>query len=91
MEDLWDSLDETLHPHLTHLTNFKLPSADPRLDESGLDEMLRRLERRHVLEQQELLAATENPDQPPSKDIEDQFIVLNTRIRELESMPTGHK
>ena len=90
IEDLWDSLDETLHPHLTHLTNFKLPSADPRLDESGLDQMLKRLEHRYWLEQQETLVATDDPDQPPSKELEDQVIDVNARIRESEPMRTGH-
>ncbi|MDP6665684.1 MAG: DNA primase [SAR202 cluster bacterium] len=91
IEDLWDSLDETLHPHLTHLTNFKLPSADPRRDESGLDQMLKRLEHRYWLEQQETLVATEDPDQPPSKELEHQVVDVNTRIRASEPMRTGHK
>lgn len=89
IDALWESIDESLHQHLSHLTEADLVTTDLAKSESALEEVLRRLERRYWLEVQETLVATDDPGQPPSMELEAEVESVNSRIRESEPMRTG--
>ena len=46
---------------------------------------MRRLEQRHLQEIQESLLASDDESLPPPRDLEEQIIGVNTRLRELFS------
>jgi DNA primase len=89
MDDLRDSIDESLHQHLAHLANYDLVTTDLAKGEMALSQMLKRLEDRYWREIQETLLATDDPRQPPSRELEAEVTSVNARIRESEPMGTG--
>ncbi len=89
IDDLWDSIDESLHPHITHLADADLVTTDLAIGESALGQMLKRLEDRYWREVQATLLATDDPGQPPPRELEAEVESVNARIRESEPMGTG--
>ena len=85
IEELEDSLDGSLRDHLEYLLHMDLAPADPLSYETALDQSLRRLEQRHLQDLQELLLATEDVRVAPPKDLADQIVGLNARLKELFS------
>ncbi len=85
IDDLRESLDESLQGHLSYLAEKELAPADQKSREAGLEQCLRRLERRHLQELQESLLASEDSSQPPPRDMEDAIASVNARIKELYS------
>ena len=85
IDELRDHLDETLHEHLTYIGEIDLTPNDRRSAESALEEVLRRLEQRHLQELQEGLLTSEDASLPPTKDVEEPIVNVNTRLKELFS------
>ena len=85
IDDLWSSLDESLHEHLTYLMQKELAPTDQQESEAALRQCLLRLEKRHLLELQEALLASEDISIPPPRDMEGEIASVNARIRELSS------
>ena len=85
IDDLWISLDESLHEHLTYLIQKELVPTDQQEGETALRQCLLRLERRHLLELQEALLASEDASVPPPREMEGEIASVNARIRELSS------
>jgi DNA primase len=83
---LRESIDESLHQHLEHLTNFGLIATDPAKGEAAVTQMLKRLEDRYWREVQETLLSTYDPRQPPPRELEAEVASVNARIRESEPM-----
>ncbi|MCH8961431.1 MAG: hypothetical protein IH820_08935 [Bacteroidetes bacterium] len=89
IDGLWDSIDESLHQHLAHLADYDIVTTDLVKGETALTQMLKRLEDRYWREIQETLLATDDPGQPPSRELEAEVTTVNARIRESEPMGTG--
>ena len=89
MDDLRESIDESLHQHLAQLANYDLVATDFVKGETALTQMLKRLEDRYWREIQETLLTTDDPGQPPSMELEAEVTSVNARIRESEPMGTG--
>ena len=87
IDELRDSLDESLHDHLTHLMRNELVPTDRQEAEAALTQCLQRLERRHVQELQESLLASEDASVPPPREMESAVANLNARLKELFSQP----
>ena len=85
IDDLRDSLDQTLRDQLTYLTQKELFAADRRESEAALEQCFERLERRHILELQEVLLASEDAGAPPPRDMEDVVSGMNERLKELSA------
>ena len=85
IDDLWSSLDESLHEHLTYLMQKELAPTDQQESEAALRQCLLRLEKRHLLELQEALLASEDISIPPPREMEGEIASVNARIRELSS------
>ena len=87
IEELWDSIDESLHPHLSHLTDIDIVSVELSEIERALAEMLRRLQRRlHIVDQQNILIGGP-PGEPPPRELGERISEINSNIRQSE--PTG--
>jgi len=89
MDDLRESIDESLHQHLAQLANYDLVATDFVKGETALTQVLKRLEDRYWREIQETLLTTDDPGQPPSMELEAEVTSVNARIRESEPMGTG--
>jgi DNA primase len=89
IDDLRESVDESLHHHLGHLTSIDLVKTDPITCETALTQILKRLEHRYWREMPGTLLATDDPGQPPSREMEAEVTSANARIRETEPMGTG--
>ena len=85
MDELQESLDESLHEHMAQLTRKELVSADLREIEAALAQCIRRLEKRHLLELQEALLACDDTKTPPDREIEGAVVKANAKIKELSS------
>ena len=85
IDDLRDSLDESLHERLTHLLQKQLGPTDLRASEAALEQCLQRMEQRHLREVQEGLLASEDASTPPPREMEGEITGVNARIRELSS------
>ena len=85
MEELRDRLDDSLNEHLDQLTRIETATAQRPSAEAALEQSMRRLEQRHLQEIQESLLATDDESLPPPRDLEEQIIGVNTRLRELFS------
>ena len=83
IDDLRDSLDQSLRDQLTYLTQKELVAADRRESEAALEQCFERLERRHILELQEVLLASEDAGSPPPRDMEGAVAGMNERLKEL--------
>ncbi|MCH8310490.1 MAG: DNA primase [Chloroflexi bacterium] len=87
IEELWDSIDESLHPHLTHLTDINVLSVDLNEHERALAEMLDRLQNRfHKADQQNMLTSSPTGE-PPPREWGERISEINANIRQSE--PTG--
>ena len=85
IDELRNSLDDSLHDHLEYLLHMDLAPADRVSYETALDQSLRRLEQRHLQDLQELLLETEDARVAPPKDLAEEIVGLNARLRELFS------
>ena len=85
IDDLWKSLDESLHDHVTQLINKDLVPSDRQESEAALSQCLRRLERRHLQEVQEGLLASEDASRPPPREMESPVSDVNARLKQLFS------
>jgi DNA primase len=82
IDDLRDSLDESLHDHLTFLTQKELVATQQIEDEAALGECLQRLKSRHLKGLQEALLASEDAGVPPPREMERQIVNLNAQLKE---------
>lgn len=89
IDDLRESIDESLHQHLGRLASFDLVATDQVTCEAALAQTLKRLEHRYWREIPGTLLATDDPGQPPSGEMEAEVTSANARIRESEPMRTG--
>ena len=87
MDDLWESLDRSLHERLSDLTQRSLGHGDQRERETGLKQCLERLRRRQYVEEQEELLASEDASSPPDREKEEAIANVNSRLRESFSEP----
>ena len=85
IDELRDSLDEALQEQLNNLLRIDLAPADQRSREIALGQSLRRLEKRHLQELQEGLLASGDPSLPPPKELEEEIVRVNARLREIFS------
>ena len=87
IDELWDSVDESLHPHLSHLTDISVLSVELSESERALAEMLDRLQNRfHKVDQQNILTSGPS-DEPPPRELGERISEINASIRQSE--PTG--
>ena len=84
-------LDESLAEHLEHLASIDLTPNDSRSAKISLEEVLKRMEQRHLRETQEGLLISEGPSYPPTRKVEESIVSLNARLKELFSQNTGAK
>ena len=87
IDELRESLDESLHDHLAQLMQNGPISTDSQEAEAALTQCLQRLERRHLQELQESLLASEDASVPPPREIESAVADVNARLKELYSQP----
>lgn len=87
MEELWDSIDESLHPHLLRLTQFAFVPGEFRDSERAIAQTYSRLKKRHWTQHQELLLSTDSPQEPPPRELEQEVANVNANIRGSE--PSG--
>jgi DNA primase len=87
IEELWDSIDESLHPHLTQLTEIDVMSVELIESERALTEMLGRLQTRFLKVNQQNILTSSPPGEPPPRELGDRISEINASIRESE--PTG--
>ena len=85
MDELHDSLDESLHPRVEDLLRTEAFSGDLRESEVALEQCLQRLERRHLQELQGSLLASEEAGSPPPKELRPEIQAVNSRLKELFS------
>ena len=85
IDDLRDALDESLHEYLDYLVRKELAPADVRESEAALRQCKQRLERRHLLELQENLLASEDTSAPPPRELESAITEVNAKIKELST------
>ena len=91
IEELWDSVDESLHPHLTHITTIDILSVELIESERALTEMLRRLQRRfHIVDQQNILISGLTGE-PPPRELGERISEINESIRQSEHMGVWRK
>lgn len=84
LEELQSSLDEPLQSHLQSLGEMDLVTTDSLESERELDQCMRQLKRRHLLELQHTLLATIDNSTPPPRELAAQISTLNEGIRETE-------
>ena len=85
IDELTESLDDTLHEHVGYLAGIDLVPSDGRAAKTALDQSLRRLEQRYLQEHQELLLVSGEDTLPPSIELEQEIVRVNTRLKELFS------
>ena len=85
MDELHDSLDESLHQRVEDLLRAEAFSGDSRESEVALEQCLQRLERRHLQELQGSLLASEEAGSPPPKELRPEIQAVNSRLKELFS------
>lgn len=84
IEQLWDSIDESLHPHLSHLTDIDVLSVELSENERALAEMLDRLQNRfHKADQQSMLSSSPTGE-PPPREWGERITEINANIRQSE-------
>ncbi|MDA0768629.1 MAG: DNA primase [Chloroflexi bacterium] len=84
MEELRNSLDESLHDRLEFLFTTEITPADYSASERALDQCIRRLRNRHFKELQETLLDTGDESTPPSRDLELEIANVNAAIKLAE-------
>ncbi|MCH7653010.1 MAG: DNA primase [Chloroflexi bacterium] len=82
IDDLRESLDDALGERLSYLTEMQHAPSDRAQSERALLQCMRRLESRHWRERQQSLLVSVEADQPASRDIEEDIVEANSRIRE---------
>ena len=85
MEDLQGTLEAALQGHLVYLMEVDPGPVELSSAEKAVKQCLRRLEQRRLREQQELLLASDEVSLPPPKELEDQIVTANSRLKELFS------
>ena len=85
MDELKVSLEKPLLEHLTYLMGVDPGPVDITSAEKAVKQCLGRLESRRLREQQELLLASDETSIPPPKELEDQIVITNSRLRDLLS------
>jgi DNA primase len=85
IEELRERLDDSLRDHLDYLAQIDLEPIDRPSAQAALEQSARRLEQRHLQEIQEGLLASDDESLPPSRDLEEQIIGVNARLKELFS------
>ena len=87
MDELRARLDDALHDHLDYLIAIELAPIDRSNSRTALDQCLRRLEERHLHEVQETMLLSADSTSPPSRDLEEAIVGVNSRLKELQSQP----
>ena len=82
IDDLKESLDEALGERLSYLMEMPHAPSDRAQSEKALSQCMRRLESRHWRERQQSLLVSVEADQLPSKEIEEDIIEANSKIKE---------
>lgn len=85
MDELRDSVDETIQERLGELLGSESFSGDLRDGEIALAQCLRRLEQRHLQELQESLLASEELNTPPPRELQTEIGEVNSRLKDLFS------
>ena len=83
-EELRASLDEPLLAHLQTLANADIAPMDSVEGEQALQQCMRQLKRRHLLELQQTLLETIDNTTPPPRELAEQISNLNEGIRATE-------
>ena len=84
-EELQASLDEPLLAHLQTLTETYIAPMDSTEGEQALQQCMRQLKRRHLLELQQTLLATIDNTTPPPRELAAQISSLNEGIKSTEA------
>lgn len=88
MEELRDNLEESLHAHLDHLDRVGFAPTDHRAARAALEQCLARLEARYLQDLQEARLTSEDSALPPPRELEDEIVEVNSRLKELFSQRT---
>jgi DNA primase len=83
IDELQDVLDDTLRKHLAYLGQIDISPADRGSAETALGQSLGRLEQSHLREMQEGLLASDDATSPPSRELEETIVSVNSRLKEL--------
>ena len=82
IDDLKESLDEALGERLSYLMEMPHAPSDRAQSEKALSQCMRRLESRHWRERQQSLLVSVEAGQPPSREIEEDIVEANSKIKE---------
>ena len=88
MDELRDSLDDSLHEHLNYLAQKEIVAADRQESEAALEQCLKRLKIQRERESQEALLASDEAGEPPPRETEGTIVEVNARLKELFSQRT---
>ena len=89
IDELRDSVDASLHDRLDYLSGAGHGPGDRQSDANALDQLLRRLEQRHLRELQESMLASADASEPPPKTLEEPIVIINARLKDLELSSSG--
>lgn len=85
MDQLREGLDETLRGHLEYLLGIGFVPMDRSSARTAIEQCLRRLEERHLQEEQEGILLSADTNLPPPKELEEAIVAVNIRLKELFS------
>lgn len=85
IDELREELDEALLGHLEYLLGIGLGPVDHSSAQIAMEQCLRRLEERHLQEEQEGMLLSGDVNLPPSRELEEAIIAVNIRLKELFS------
>ena len=85
VDELRESLDESLQDHFEYLTGIDLGPIDLRSAEEALKQGIERLEQRHFKELQLSRLASEDSAIPLPREFEGEFVSYNSRLKRSDS------
>ena len=85
IDELREELDEALHGHLEYILGIELAPLDRTSAQTALEQCLRRLEERHLQEEQEGMLLSSDSSGPPPREMEEPIVAVNVRLKELFS------
>ena len=83
IDELRGSVDVSLHDRLDYISGIGHGPGDRQSDAKALDNMIERLEERHLRELQESMLVSGDAAEPPPKTLEEPIVNVNTRLRDL--------
>ncbi len=83
IEELMAHADPALHGHIEYLLQIDIITSDTSATLMALNQLINRLEKRHIQELQELILISGDETLVPPTELEHEIVRLNTRLKEL--------